>query len=154
MAQDSRGNIKEELLQDKLNGETGKGKTEVSDVGEEFEVAFIDSKRSYIVDKNGNIVEMQKIIEDKSPGDITKDENGNNIEEDKAYEIWSIEDLVAFSNMSKNNNFENKKVILQRNLNFKSKLSYANWETKDFGDINKDGIIDDLMTELTTGDRI
>ena len=144
MAQDSRGNIKEELLQDKLNGETGKGKTEVSDVGEEFEVAFIDSKRSYIVDKNGNIVEMQKIIEDKSPGDITKDENGNNIEEDKAYEIWSIEDLVAFSNMSKNNNFENKKVILQRNLNFKSKLSYANWETKDFGDINKDGIIDDF----------
>ena len=38
MAQDSRGNIKEEVLKAKLNEETGEGKTEVSDIGEEFEV--------------------------------------------------------------------------------------------------------------------
>ena len=55
MAQDSRGNIKKENLQNKLNNETGEGKTEVSDVGEEFEVLFTDSNRYYAIDKNGNI---------------------------------------------------------------------------------------------------
>ena len=40
MAQDSRGNIKEEGLQNKLNEETGDGKTEVTDIGEEFEVIY------------------------------------------------------------------------------------------------------------------
>ena len=55
MAQDSRENIKKENLQNKLNNETGEGKTEVSDVGEEFEVLFTDSNRYYAIDKNGNI---------------------------------------------------------------------------------------------------
>ena len=50
MAQDSRGIVKEESLKNKLNGETGEGKTEVSDIGEEFEVLFIDSNRYYTVD--------------------------------------------------------------------------------------------------------
>ena len=58
MAQDSRGNIKEEVLKAKLNEETGEGKTEVSDIGEEFEVFFVDSNRYYTVDKDGNIVEI------------------------------------------------------------------------------------------------
>ena len=141
MAQDSRGNVKEEILQNKLNGETGEGKTEVSDIGEDFEVLFTDSKRYYTVDKNGNIGEYQEIIEDKSPGNITKDEEGNTIEENKPYEIWCIEDLVVLSNMSrgKGNYLENEEIVdissmnkflgkeinLMRNLNFNSKYSYA-----------------------------
>lgn len=143
MAQDSRGDIKEEVLQDKLNGETGEGKTEVSDVGEEFEVLFTDSKRYYTVDKNGNIGEYKDIIEDKSPGNITKDENGDTLNGsvDKPYEIWSIEDLVILSNMSRGkgnyiengeivdistrNIFSGKEINLMRDLNFNSKYSYA-----------------------------
>ena len=59
MAQDSRGNVKEEILQNKLNGETGEGKTKVSDDGEVLKVLFIDSGRNYVVDKNGNIRNMK-----------------------------------------------------------------------------------------------
>ena len=125
MAQDSRGNIKEERLQNKLNGETGAGKTEVTDTGEEFEVLFKDTNRYYIVDKTGNIEIAPEIKEDKSPGDITKDEEGNELT--GRYEIWSIEDLCDFSNRVNNGNtFAGKEVYLMQSLNFKSKRSYVN----------------------------
>ena len=170
MAQDSRGNIKKENLQNKLNNETGEGKTEVSDVGEEFEVLFTDSNRYYTIDKNGNIGDSKEFIEDKNPGDITKDQNGNTVDGsiDHPYEIWCIEDLVVFSNLvngegielkdGKAVKIENAKdfygeyVVLKRSLNFKSKYSYANSERTDFGDINgnaEDG--NTLMNEMTTG---
>ena len=170
MALDSRGNIKEENLQNKLNGETGEGKAEVSDVGEEFEVFFIDSNRYYTVDKNGNIGEPQEFVQDKSPGDITKDKNGDTLDGsiNHPYEIWCIEDLVVFSNLVNGEGielkdgkavkienakgFDGEYVVLKRSLNFKSKYSYANSERTDFGDIN--GIEDDgnaLMNEMMTG---
>ena len=172
MGNNKYGNIVEEELQEQLNKETGEGKTEVSDNGEEFEVAFIDTKRYYTVDKDGNVGEAQDIIEDKSPGDITKDENGKNLlgDEGEPYEIWCIEDLVVFSNMSNGkgirfengtpvkietieaNSFSGKYVVLKRNLNFKSKLSYGDSERTDFGDINgnaEDG--NTLINEMTTG---
>ena len=170
MAQDSRGNIKKENLQNKLNNEIGEGKAEVSDTGEEFEVLFTDSNRYYAIDKNGNIGNAEEFIEDKNPGDITKDQNGNIVDGsiDNPYEIWCIEDLVVFSNLvngegielkdGKAVKIENAKdfygeyVVLKRSLNFKSKYSYANSERTDFGDINgnaEDG--NTLMNEMTTG---
>ncbi len=170
MGNNKRGNLVQDELQEQLDKETGEGKTEATDVGEEFEVAFIDTKRYYIVDKDGNICEAQEIIEDKSPGDITKDENGNSLKGDESepYEIWCIEDLVAFSNMvngegviiengkpveiNTSTTFSNHTVELKRNLNFKSKYSYANSERTDFGDINgdeNDG--NTLINEMTTG---
>ncbi len=169
MGNNKRGNLVQDELQEQLDKETGEGKTEATDVGEEFEVAFIDTKRYYIVDKDGNICEAQEIIEDKSPGDITKDENGNSLKGDESepYEIWCIEDLVAFSNMvngegviiengkpveiNTSTTFSNHTVELKRNLNFKSKYSYANSERTDFGDINgdeNDG--NTLINEMTT----
>ena len=53
-------------------------------------------------------MKAQDIIEDKSPGDITKDENGNSLKGDEGepYEIWCIEDLVAFSMMTNGGNSE------------------------------------------------
>lgn len=168
MGNNKRGNLVEDELQEQLDKITDSGKTEVSDNGEEFEVVFVDSNRYYTVDKDGNIVEEGKIVADKSPGDITKDENGDNIEEGQPYEIWCIEDLIAFSNMvngkgiiiengkaveiNTSTYFSNKTVELKTNLNFKSKYSYADSERTDFGDIN--GIEDDgnmLMNEMTTG---
>ena len=162
----NKRNSKEENLQNKLNGETGEGKAEVSDVGEEFEVFFIDSNRYYTVDKNGNIGEPQEFVQDKSPGDITKDKNGDTLDGsiNHPYEIWCIEDLVVFSNLVNGEGielkdgkavkienakgFDGEYVVLKRSLNFKSKYSYANSERTDFGDIN--GIEDDgnaLMNE-------
>ena len=170
MAEDSRGNINKGILQSKLDGDAGIGKTEVEESGDEFEVLFIDSNRYYKIDKDGNIGEMQEIIEDKAPGDITKDVNGNVLDgsENKPYEIWCIEDLVALSNMARGegvilkngeaveinlaSSFSGKYIVLKRSLVFLSKFSYANSERTDFGDIN--GNLEDgnmLINEMTTG---
>ena len=170
MGNNKRGNIVEDELQEQLDKITDEGKTEVNDAGEEFEVAFIESKRYYTVDKDGTVTGPQEIVDDKSPGDITKDENGEDLkgDENQPYEIWCIEDLVAFSNMvngsgivinnekpveiNTSTNFYGKTIELRTNLNFKSKYSYANSERTDFGDINGDANDGNtLMNEMTTG---
>ena len=145
MGNNKRGNLVEDELQEQLDKITDNGKTEVSDNGEDFEVVFVDSNRYYTVDKDGNIIEEGKIVIDKSPGDITKDENGNNLKGDESepYEIWCIEDLVAFSkNVNEGNKYRDKYIRLMRDLDFNSKNSYTDWNTKDYdiylnGDGNK-----------------
>ena len=172
MGKNKYGNIEEKELQNALNQETGEGKTEAVDTGEEFEVLFIESNRYYIVDKDGNVGEVKDYYKDENPGDITIGENGETLDgsEEHPYEIWCIEDLVAFSNMSNGEGIrlENGKpvtitkaeakdvnvkyIVLKSDLNFKSRLSYADSERTDFGDIN--GNADDgntLMNEMTTG---
>ena len=172
MGNNKYGNIEEDELQIQLDKETGEGKTEATDIGEEFEVVFKESNRYYTIDKDGNVGEAQDIINDKNPGDITVGQDGETLDGSEAhpYEIWCIEDLVAFSNMvdgsgivlengepvqvttANRNNFSGKYIVLKANLNFKSKLSYQDSERTDFGDIN--GIEDDgntLMNEMTTG---
>lgn len=145
MGNNKRGNLVEDELQEQLDKITDSERTEVSDNGEEFEVVFVDTNRYYTVDKDGNIVEEGKIVIDKSPGDITKDENGNNLKGDESepYEIWCIEDLVAFSkNVNEGNRYYDKYIRLMRDLDFNSKNSYTDWNTKDYdiylnGDGNK-----------------
>ncbi len=159
--------VEQDTLEKALNDETGEGKTEVSDVGDVFEVMFVDSNRYYEVDEDGNISDVNKITKDDYAGDITKGGRCDGSEE-KPYEISCIEDLVAFSNMSngagitlengvavsiKNTNtFEGKYVVLTRSLNFKSKHSYDDYTRTDFGNINGDDTDGNvLMTEMTTG---
>ena len=170
MGNNKYGNIEESELQSELDKETGEGKTEATDIGDEFEVIFNESNRYYMVDKDGNVGEAQDIIKDKNPGDITTGKDGETLDgsEEHPYEIWCIEDLVTFSNMvngegirmengnpveiTKANNFSGKYVVLKTSLNFKSKLSYQNSERTDFGDIN--GVENDgntLMNEMMTG---
>ena len=135
MGNNKYGNIEKDELQEQLDKITGNGKTEADDVGEEFEVAFVESKRFYTVDKNGTVTGPQKIVIDKSPGDITKDENGDELDGDTketAYEIWCIEDLVEYSkimNSSFSYTLMNKYIKLCNTLNFKSKFSYVDYET-------------------------
>ena len=170
MGNNKYGNLEEGELQEQLDRETGEGKTDATDIGDEFEVVFNESNRYYTVDKQGNVTQVQDIIKDEYPGDITVGEDGKTLEgsEDEPYEIWCIEDLVAFSNMVNKsgiklengkpvqittaNSFSGKYVALKANLNFKSKLSYQDSERTDFGDINgnaNDG--NTLMNEMTTG---
>ena len=170
MGNNKYGNIEEDELQKQLDRETGEGKTETTDIGEEFEVVFNESSRYYIVDKEGNVEGAYEIIEDKNPGDIMTGKDGETLDgsEEHPYEIWCIEDLVIFSNMvngtgiklengnpveiTTSNNFSGKYVVLKTSLNFKSKLSYEDSERTDLGDINgneNDG--NTLMNEMTTG---
>ena len=64
--------------------------------------------------------------------------------------IESIEDLVRLSNtVSLGYNYENTTVTLERTLDFNEDSSYENPKDKSFGDLNGDGIIDEIKIELT-----
>ena len=137
MGNNKYGNIEKEELQEQLDKETGEGKTEATDIGEEFEVLFKESNRYYTVDKDGNVGEAQDFVEDKYPGDITVGKNGETLDgntEETAYQIWCIEDMVKFSQMvnEENQDFLNKYVVLKTNLNFNSNFSYMNSDTTEF----------------------
>ena len=149
MGKNNRGNLEEEEFQTAVSNHTN-GKAEVTDTGEEFEVFFEESNRYYTVDKDGNILDYTDIVIDNSPGDLTKNENGDTIEEGKPLEIWCIEDLVEWSkNYSK---YLNKEIALCRNLNFKSKYSYSDSENTNYGDVNNDGKTESLINEMQTGE--
>ena len=138
----------------------GDDKTEVSDLGDGFEIGFLESKRYYEVDKNGNFRGYKIVTKDLYAGDIEKDLNGNKLDgsEEHPYEINCIEDLVAFSIMTyqgdsnlnlKSQNFQGKYVILTKTLDFKANSSYKDPTTMIYGDLNEDGVVDDIKTELT-----
>ena len=159
--------VEQDTLEKALNDETGEGKTEVSDVGDVFEIVFIDSNRYYEVDREGNISDVNEIIKDNYAGDITKGGRCDGSEE-KPYEISCIEDLVVLSNLvdatgiklengtpvnvTSIEDFDGKYIILTRNLNFKSKYSYKDSTRTDFGNLNDDDTDGNaLITEMTTG---
>lgn len=142
MGNNKYGNIEEDELQKELDKETEEGKTEATDIGDEFEVVFKESNRYYIVDKNGNVGEFNNLKKDENPGDFTIGEDGEILDgsEEHPYEISCIEDLVVLSNISRGkgnyiengeikdaerNIFSGKNFILTQNLNFNSTISYA-----------------------------
>ena len=169
MGRNKRGNLVEDEFQSAIDKHTD-GKAQVTDIGEEFEVYFTETNRYYMVDKDGNIGDYEIGVTDKYPGDITKDENGNNLEgtEDSPFQINCIEDLVSLSNMvnrmgkvlqdgqlidGKDAKLITKDtyIVLTRDLNFKSRASYVDSERTDFGDINGDDADGNvLMEELVT----
>ncbi len=152
MENNKYGNIEESELQEQLDKETKEGKTEVADVGNEFEVVFNESNRYYTVDKEGHVEGAYEIVEDKYPGDITVGKDGNTLDgsEEKPYEIWCIEDLCAFSNeVNKGNPLIYKYVKLMRDLNFNSDLSYENGKILVDGNIKSCQSIEELKKLLT-----
>ena len=152
MGKNKYGNIEEDKLQEQLDKETGEGKTDVNDVGDDFEVIFIDSDRYYIVDKDGNIEGEYPIIKDKYPGDITVGIDGEKLngkaeteEGGKPYEIWCIEDLVEWSQNYEA--YQDAYIKLGRTLNFESRLSYANGKILNCNSIEE---LRDLLTNTAT----
>ena len=168
MAKNNRGILEEKQFQEFINNNTG-GKAEVTNIGDEFEVYFKDTQRFYLVDKYGNISGELEKVKDQYPGDITKDENGNDLDgTTKPYQINCIEDLVALSNMvnrigkvyqdGKLIDAENSKtinagtkIVLTKNLNFKSRASYVDSKRTDFEDINEIEDENILIEELASG---
>ena len=152
MGKNNRGNLEEEEFQNAMDKHTSE-ETEVTDIGEEFEVFFKESSRYYIVDKDGNILSYDNVVIDKSPGDITKDENGKELAgtEDEPYEIWCIEDLCDFSNII-NNNKTISYVILMQTLDFNSNRSYVNGKISTEGLISSCNSVEELKNNLTTGE--
>lgn len=140
-------------LQQELDKIEGINKTKViKDGRDSYIVTFLGTNRNYKISYGKDIegpVEIER-IEDSQAGDITK---GNTLDgsKEKPYQINCIEDLVDFSNKSKTNNFSGKEIIMTKNLDFQSELSYEDYTIMKYGDINNDGITSELIEELTTG---
>ncbi|HPF83726.1 MAG TPA: prepilin-type N-terminal cleavage/methylation domain-containing protein, partial [Bacilli bacterium] len=67
------------------------------------------------------------------------------------YQILNVEGLVCFSQQVDSGKDFNGKVVKQvSNIDIKNKDSYENDKTKKYGDINENGIEEDLYTELNT----
>lgn len=156
MGKNKHGNIIQNELQEKLNNNAGTGKTEVINDGDNLLVKFVNSNRCYEIDNDGNVSEPKELIIDKYPGDITKDKDGNELDgsEERPYEIWCIEDLVAFSkNGNEGNGYGGKYINLMRDLDFASTLSYIDYKTKEYDEyLGGDGTVE-LKTQLSSGGK-
>ena len=157
MMRSKNGSITYDVFEPALKEEAGKMPTEVSDAVGTIEVLFTNSNRYYEIDEDGNVSEPQEVVKEKYAGDITKGGKCDGSVE-KPYEINCIEDLVVLSIMTNGGNTElniskntmsGKNIILMRTLNFNSKFSYNDSTTTKFGDLNQDGIVEDIRTELT-----
>ena len=157
MMRSKNGAITYEIFEPALKDESGKISTDVSDAGDIIEVLFTNSNRYYEIDQDGNVSEPQEVQKDENAGDITKGGRCDGSEE-KPYEINCIEDLVALSIMTNGGNtelnlssttFNGKSIVLKRTLNFNSKYSYEDSNSTKFGDLNQDGIVENIKTELT-----
>ena len=152
ISNDGKNNTKQGL-QRELDKIEGINKTKVIKDGKDsYIITFLETNRNYKISYGEDIkgpVEIEK-IEDNKAGDITK---GNTLDGSKEnpYQINCIEDLVDFSNKSKTDNFSGKEIIMTRDLDFQSELSYEDYKTNKYGDINNDGTTSELMEELTTG---
>ena len=146
---DVMGNLEKSKLQEKLNSNTANGITEVIDNGDTLVVKFTEKNRYYEVSKNGNTDGPKDFIEDENGGDLSKGGSADGSEE-KPFQINCIEDLVEFSIMvNGGNQFQTQYVVLMRTLDFKSIFSYNDYTTTKYGDLNTDGIVEDIKTELT-----
>lgn len=152
MGDNRKGNVIQSELQKKLNSNAGENKTEVIDNKDSLIVKFIESKRYYEIDSDGNISDPIIIITDDFAGDLTKGGECDGTESNP-YKISCIEDLVSFSqNVNNKNTYKDKYIILTRTLDFNSIFSYNDYTTTQYGDLNTDGKIDNLKTELTKTD--
>ena len=118
---------------------------------------------------NGEISGSEKVIitpveqiKDTTPGDISKDGNGNVVSgtESSPYLICSIEDLVAFSDIVSAGEIESTDtyVKLEKSLDFKSAKSYENSARNSLTTYSLNGAVlknhtyeTNIMTSLTTG---
>ena len=159
------GDITQLNLQQQINNEFGEEKkAKVYEEDESFLVLV--ENRLYKVDKDGNVELSEENFELPKREFATQLSNNElGASDDKPYEIKCIEDLLDFSltvngivienneitYSTKYNNFNKKYVSLVKNLDFKLPLSYENAERTDYGDINQDGKVENLLKELTTG---
>ena len=151
------GNIEKEELAIYVEKNAGNRDVEVIEDANKIYVNFKDTERYYEVGDEGEVSNPIIKEEIEYAGDITK---GGTLDGsvDKPYEIWCIEDLVAFSIMSNggntelglaSNTFTDKYVLLMRTLDFNSIFSYNDHMSTKYGDLNADGATDTIKTELT-----
>ena len=133
----------------------------VMDNGDTIVVKFNKNDRYYEIETSGKLQGPIELVKDEHAGDISKGGTCDG-SASKPFKITCIEDLVAFSIMSNGGNsnlglvssdFKNQYVELTRTLDFKSIFSYKDYTTTIYGDLNTDGKVEDIKTELTKTDE-
>lgn len=145
-----KGEIIEEKFQENLDSNLKGNIIGLYKDDQDYIIKLDNNKVYRYSTKDGEVLKesMNIFIEDTTPGAF----DGLGTEE-SPYTIMSIEDLVYFSQSVNNGTtYEGKTIVLGRNLNFKSDLSYANPKSIEYGDLNNDGIIDTIRNELTKND--
>lgn len=136
--------LKQEALQKELQNQKQLTDWELHQYIDQFAILFSSKGYYYEISDKGELSNQIAIIQDDHAGDITK---GGTLAgtEQSPYQINNIEDLVSIGQ----NKYNGKYMILTRDLNFTSPLSYQDYQTTKFGDVNLDGITEGLMEELT-----
>ncbi len=149
-----KGDLTKEGLRKNLDRNSDGREIKLYSGENEYVVVFQDTHRAYIVDLEDNVTigDDNILNPDSTPGEIAKGDDGRTLTgtEEDPYIIMSIEDLVTMSKLSnEGNTLNNKYIKFGRNLSFKSELSYANYETREFNEYL--GITEDigLMEALT-----
>lgn len=144
---DQYGELTEDNLKKALDKNIGKQKYTLA-VDEFFRVTYNSSHRTYLIDKEGNVVyDDTPIVSDKYPGDVTDGGQWDGSEE-KPYRIKCVEDYVQFMKLTRIEEYQNGCLILEEDINFFSTSSYVNPETEVFGDYNRDGKTEGLLKEI------
>ena len=129
-------------------------------------VGILNEEDKYIVttDENGKIVlplkeGIYKAVEEIFSEGYSEDVDaeyfkiegfGENNENKNVTEIYTIEDLVRFSNdVNNGNNYSGKIVKLMNTLDFEDDNSYNEPDDTSFGDLNGDGKTEGIKQELT-----
>ena len=99
------------------------------------------------------VIETFNQVEDPNRGIICGTKAEEEYDDNETCYIYSVEDLVEFSNMvNSGKNFENKTVILMNNLDIENDKSYSN-PNEQLGDINNDTITETIKEELTNKEK-
>lgn len=136
--------LNQETLQKELQNQNQLTDWELQQYIDQLVILFSSKGYYYEISDKGELSNQIPMIQDDYAGDITK---GGTLAgtEQSPYQINNIEDLVSIGQ----NKYNGKYMILTRDLNFSSPLSYQDDQTTKFGDVNLDGVTEGLMEELT-----
>ena len=142
------GELRKNEFDIELEKEFGKDNYELLTIGKEF--LIIIENIEHRIDINGNISSTSNIesVDISNAGDLSKGGQYDGLTEETAYRITCIEDLLEWSNNA--NNYKNKNIKLENTIDLNYTGSYKDYKSK-LTDINGNGEVEELITELTTG---
>ena len=108
------------------------------------------TKKGYCVEPPVVVEEFPQVT-DENPGIICGNGTTEDYDNNTVCYIYSVEDLVAFSNLTNSGkSFQNKTVMLMNNLDIQNDKSYTNVNANQFGDINENSTTEGTLKEELT----
>lgn len=145
---DRQGILEKTAIEEELTNEFGENNYEVTVVGKGY--LIIVENVQYLVNEDGTVEDGADIekTEMENAGDLSKGGQYDGTTKETAYRITCIEDLVEWTNNY--SKYSSKYIVLENTIDFENISDYNNYKAKT-KDINGNGEIEPLITELTTG---